>query len=422
MTIIVDPKAAGEAGPARTWLYRGWLNVVLAALAMTATLPGRTHGLGLITKRLTTDATLGVSEGLFSILNFWAIVIGSALCLPTGRLIDRVGVRIVTVGVAVLLGLAVIGMSAATGIVAFFLCLTLVRGLGQGALSVVSMAMIGKWFTRRLPVAMGLFAVLLAIGFVIANFAVGEPVQVYGWRMTWAGVGVFLLAVLAPLGALFVRSTPEALGSGPELSRQDNGSGADDATLGAALRSPAFWTFTLATSFFNLVWSAITLFNELILERQGFDHDTFLLVMGMLLVAGLPANLLCGWLATRWPMGRLLCIGMLVLGGALGAFPFLTSTLHMVLYGAALGASGGIITVVFFAVYGHAFGRRHLGAIQAAAQVVTVLASALGPVLLQAIAYGTESYALFFLAAAPLAAILGILVWLVRLPVTNGVA
>ena len=33
---------------------RGWVALVVAALAMVATLPGRTHGLGLITER--TDA------------------------------------------------------------------------------------------------------------------------------------------------------------------------------------------------------------------------------------------------------------------------------------------------------------------------------------------------------------------------------
>ena len=30
----------------------------------------------------------------------------------------------------------------------------------------VSMAMVGKWFTRRLPIAMAFFTVLLSIGFI----------------------------------------------------------------------------------------------------------------------------------------------------------------------------------------------------------------------------------------------------------------
>jgi MFS family permease len=418
MVTSVLPEVENSVAPqGRGRFYYGWINLLIAALAMTATLPGRTHGLGLITKDLTTDPTLDVGESLFSLLNFWAILLGSTFCLPIGRMIDRYGVRGVLVGVAAGLGLAVLGMSAATGVVGLFVTLTLVRGLGQGALSVVSMALIGKWFTRRLPMAMAVFTVLLAFGFLAGNFAVGEPAKFFGWRPTWAGVGLFLLVVLAPLGALFARSTPESIGLTVDAADATRtGQAALNLTLAAALRSPGFWAFTLATSFFNLTWSAITLFNESILEMQGFNKDTFLLVMGVLVVSGLPANLLCGWLAQRMPMGRLLCAGMLLLAGSLAVFPFLTTTLDVVLYGAALGVSGGIITVVFFAVYGVAFGRRHLGAIQAAVQVVTVFASALGPVLLQWSKNEAGSFAPFFYMMAPVAAVLGLAVLVVKLP------
>jgi MFS family permease len=384
---------------------------------MTATLPGRTHGLGLITQDLTNDPVLGVGQGIFSILNFWAVILGSALCLPVGRMIDRFGSRGVLVGVSVGLGLAVIGMSYATGVLVLFVTLTLVRGLGQGALSVVSMAMVGKWFTRRLPLAMAVFTVLLAIGFILANFAVGEPVQVYGWRSTWAGVGLFMLLVLAPLGWLFARNTPESMALRVDKAELDSQvKGLQDLPFATALRSTAFWAFTLATSWFNLTWAAITLFSESILKEQGFDRNTFLLTMAILVFSGLPANLLCGWLAQRWPMGRLLGIGMVLLAGSLGAFPHLTEPWHVLLYAALLGASGGIITVIFFSFYGHAFGRQYLGMIQAAAQVVTVFASALGPVLLQWSKLDAGSYAPFFYVSASLSVLLGTGAWIVKLP------
>src|SRR5262245_33717403 len=57
--------------PPRARFYYGWVMVALAAIAMTATLPGRTHGLGLITKKITDDPSLGVDETLFGKLNFW---------------------------------------------------------------------------------------------------------------------------------------------------------------------------------------------------------------------------------------------------------------------------------------------------------------------------------------------------------------
>src|SRR5262245_5386408 len=198
-----------ETRPAR--IYYGWVIVGVAALAMTATLPGRTHGLGLIAKPLTEDPLLGVSEGRFATLNFWAIILGSALCVPIGWLIDRFGVRAALTGVAALLGASVVWMSGAADVPVLFAAMLLVRGLGQGALSVVSMAMVGKWFTRRLGTAMGVYTVLMAIGFIASVVAVTKAVPAFGWRETWSAIGWFLVLGLAPIGWLIVRRTPESI-------------------------------------------------------------------------------------------------------------------------------------------------------------------------------------------------------------------
>src|SRR5215475_9276228 len=74
-----------------------------AAAAMVATLPGRTHGLGLVTEPLLAD--LGLGRVPFAALNFWATLVGSAFCLPVGWITDRLGVRIVLATVLVGLGL-----------------------------------------------------------------------------------------------------------------------------------------------------------------------------------------------------------------------------------------------------------------------------------------------------------------------------
>jgi MFS family permease len=417
-TLITETPAAR---PPRPWLpfYYGWVNVAVAAVAMSATLPGRTHGLGLITKPLTEDPTLGVGESLFNTLNFWAILLGAALCMPVGRMIDRFGARGVLVGVSLGLGVVVVFMSRATDTLVLFVTLTLVRGLGQGALSVISIALVGKWFTRRLGMAMGVYTVLLAIGFIATTLGAGAAVRESGWRSGWAGVGYCLVFGMAPLGLLLARSTPESVGLEPDaaLPHPEQGPRAAlDLPLLQALANPAFWAFTLASALFGMVWSAITLWNEKILAERGFDNKTFLIVIGVLTFAGLPANLFGGWLVGRWPMGRVLLIGMLFFAASLAAFPLLHSTTEVIWYAAALGISGGIITVIFFTVYGQTFGRTHLGVIQAVVQVVSVLASALGPVLLTTCKEGFGSYSPFFFTAAPLAVVLGVAAWLAPMP------
>jgi hypothetical protein len=58
-----------------------------------------------------------------------------------------------------------------------------------------------------------------------------------------------------------------------------------------------------------------------------------------------------------------------------------------------MGVAGGALTVVFFTVWRQAFGPAHLGQVQGAAQLLTVLASAAGPLVLAAGHRASGSYA-----------------------------
>ena len=83
---------AGEVGERRSLrlpFYYGWVNLVMAALAMTATFPGRTFGLAMINKSLQADLDIG--DIFHGSLNFWSMILGGALCWPVGRLLDRLG-------------------------------------------------------------------------------------------------------------------------------------------------------------------------------------------------------------------------------------------------------------------------------------------------------------------------------------------
>src|SRR5258708_4791186 len=91
-------------------LYYGWVIVLLSALAMLATLPGRTHGLGTITERLLQDPELHLDRLLFGKINFWATMLGAAFCLPCGKLLDRFGTRWTLTLVTFSLGLVVLAM------------------------------------------------------------------------------------------------------------------------------------------------------------------------------------------------------------------------------------------------------------------------------------------------------------------------
>jgi MFS family permease len=402
-------------GAVRWPFYYGWVSLALAALAMVGTLPGRTQGLGLVTEPLLRD--LSLDRVLFAKINLVATLLGSLFCLGVGRLIDRVGSRAVLTALALALGMVVLAMSGARGTAALLILITLTRGLGQSALSVASLALVGKWFTRRLSRAMGLYALLMSIGFMAAFPAVGAAVQKSGWRVAWAGVGLALL-VLAPLCALAVRSTPESIGvpvdggGGPV----EEAAGGEAATLAEALRTPAFWVFALAASVYGLVASGIALFNESILAERGFDPATYYRTLVVTALTALVGNFAGGAFASRGSMRHLLVAAMVLLAASLAALPYVRTQAHVMAYAVVMGLAGGFVIVVFFSFWGRAYGRTHLGRIQGAAQILTVLASAVGPLLLAECVARTGSYATAFQVLAVVVAGLGVAAARVTLP------
>jgi MFS family permease len=431
--MAVGQTLAAPAAPTQVSAYR-WVHVGVAALAMVLTLPGRTHGLGLFTEPLLRSLTLDRQS--YGFLNLWATLLGALFCLPCGWLLDRFGTRVVFVGCTTALGATVIAMSGwTTGAwavplaldlpawlggpirlvapVDLFLFLLLTRGLGQSALSVVSLALIGRSAGRQSGLPMGAYAFATSAGFLAAFAALGGYVKAHPdeWRAPWAAIGAGVL-VLGAVGGLLVRD--RLLAADPSRHVEDPTE--RSFTLGQALRSPAFCTFTLATSFYGLVVAGTSLYNESILNERGFDKSVFVNVTIVGIPVGLAANLLGGLLATRWPLGRLMALATGLFAAALASFPFVNSEPQVYAYATALAAAGGVITVCFFSVYRRAFGPARLGSIQGVAQLVTVLASAAGPLIFASTQARAGSYTPLFPVFAAVALGLALCTWFAGLP------
>jgi hypothetical protein len=188
-------------------------------------------------------------------------------------------------------------------------------------------------------------------------------------------------------------------------------------TLAEALRSRAFWIFAGATSIFNLAISGLGLFNEAVLAEVGFTaadyHQLFLPIMTLFTLVG---QGLCAWLTLRRPMPVLLGCSMFLYAAALGALPHIHTHLHLWMLGGMLGVTTGFITVIFFAVWAQAYGRAHLGRIQGAAQMLTVLASAVGPEVFERTRFAFGTYAPVLHAITVPVVLMGILAWRTKLP------
>lgn len=406
-------------------VFYGWLVVLTAAAAMVGTLPGRSQGLGLVTEPLLADfANAGLDRVRYAEINFWATLAGALGALGIGRLIDRAGARVVLVAVSLLLAVTVALMSQATSILALAITLAATRAIGQGALSVISIAMVGHWFKRRINAAMATYSIVLSVGFMLAFPLVGAAVQSWGWRRAWLWVAIALGAGLAPVAWLVVRRGPETIGLLPDgettTEQVASGTHTDDEVSGyrvsEALATGAFWVFGIGAALYGLVASGIGLFNESILAERGFNHDVYYQSLVVTAMTGLAGNFFGGWMTSKLSLTRLMAAALLVLAAGVAALPHLSSLTHVMTWAAAMGLGGGVMMVLFFSAWPRVFGRRHLGQIQGIAQALTVLASAVGPLLLAWCVSATGSYAAMFRTLSMVIAVTGLASLIVAVP------
>ena len=153
-----------------------------------------------------------------------------------------------------------------------------------------------------------------------------------------------------------------------------------------ALRTPAFWIFAVGAALYGLVASGIGLFNESILAERGFGPNVYYQTLVVTAMTGLAGNFIGGWLARFVPLNRLMAISLCDAGSRLARASARQHDRRWRWSGPSMmGLGGGLVMVLFFSVWPRVYGRRHLGRIQGVAQAMTVLASAVGPLLLAAV-------------------------------------
>ncbi|MDR0699570.1 MAG: MFS transporter [Tannerella sp.] len=414
-----------------------WIYIVVAAMCMAATFPGRTHGLGLITESILRD--LSLDRTVYAYYNLSATLIGALFCIPVGSMLDRSGCRKVLILVLIGLGISVLGMSATQNKPVFFILLLLTRGFGQSALSVASITLISKYFPKnKLGISMGIYSLLTSIFFMgifggmgivldhirpLAFSFAGIETVIPSWRVAWGSVGLALLFFCVPVVLLSLRrsgwvadetaeiiettevatetiDTIKTIESIDTIETENPAPGNPDVEYGIpfsqAIRTAAFWVFALSISFFGLVSAGIGLYNEDILSERGFDANMYHFLLLLPIPFGLMSNLGVGLLTRYINIKYVLALSLFFTGLVKFLFPFIETPEQVYAYTIVLAISGGGLSVLFFIAWADLFGKRDVGKIQGIAQMLSVCASAAGPVFFAYSKEWTNSYTLAF--------------------------
>jgi MFS transporter, OFA family, oxalate/formate antiporter len=351
-------------------------------------------------------------------------VLGAALAPFTGRLVDRVGSRLVLVvgGVAVALGCFY--LSLAHTLLGFYVAFTLARIADQGLVQIGTSASVGKWFFRRRGRAMGLLFFAVSAGVIILAPTVQLIIGLWGWRVAWMFLGALMFVLGVIPSALLVRRQPEDLGlpvdgigdvpdstdgDAPEEPAPPAGDQEEQWLLAEVVRTPAFWLILISLFIVSSGVSGIGLHLMPHLIQQGLSPGAAVGAISIMSTSGALGALLMGFLADR-VSPRLMMVLAYLLGAVSMLVLLVTDTMweayvFAVLQGLVMTGINTLAPILWASYYG----RTSLGSIYGLSRASQICGFAVGP-LAAGIAFDlTGSYSIAIVCFAGLA-MLGTLV------------
>jgi MFS family permease len=227
-------------------VFFGWY-VALAFSVMAFLSTGIRFAIGPFLKPMVAD--LDLDRGTFSLVIALGLLVYGAFQPFVGRLIDRLGARTLVVVGAVLMGASLVATGYVTKLWHLYLWFGIVSSVGLAATGpVVGSAVLSAWFARRRATALSLLGSASMAGMTLLVPATMWCVLTFGWRTTYVLFGVASVVLIVPLGLVFVRNTPEALGLTPDglPAAPSAGEAALERTdLADASRSLPFWQLSL---------------------------------------------------------------------------------------------------------------------------------------------------------------------------------
>lgn len=407
---------------ARTPVFYGWVIVAAGTLGVIMTTPGQTVGVSAFLDPIIRD--LGLSRSAVSSLYLVGTLLGALAMPPVGRALDRFGPRRMVTVVAALLALACAFMATVGSAWSLLIGFTLLRGLGQGALGLVSVHVVNLWFVRRRGLALG----LTGLGAALANGFFPPLIQgliaEHGWRGAYLLLGGLVALTILPVGAWLFRHQPERYGLWPDSRRPVGGDEAPEPalTLAEARRTPMFWLLVTSGVLLSALGTGLIFHHFSLLADAGVSREVAALVF--VPIAGVYAlsNLLSGVFIDRHSPKPLIPAMLVALTLALLGPLLIRDALTATLYGALLGLMQGVQSAVSSSAWGYYFGRANLGAIRGLAYTTSVAGTAFGPLLFALSRDWTGTYGPALLLGALLPLLLALLAWRVPAPGRPGPA
>jgi MFS family permease len=310
-----------------------------------------------------------------------------------GYLFDRLGARVLFPIGALCMGAGLMLCSTSESLAGLTVSYGILLGFSYAALGFIPhMAIVPRWFHQRRGLASAVSLAGVGLGSLGVAALSAELILRIGWRETlwWFGIGA--MVVLIPINLVFHRHSAERIGlvpDGPSTRPATRTAPVKDgATIGDAVRTPAFWLLSLAVTMTGVCTMTMVVHQTRLLVDMGYSLALASLIFGTLGVMRAIGGLIWGPLSDR--IGRATCVviicGISIVGLALlwltSLLPAESFALRIALlsgYVLTFGIGFNGMAPVYASSVSDKFAGRNLGTIFGLLDLGFGLGSAVGP-------------------------------------------
>lgn len=321
------------------------------------------------------------------------------LGILTGRLVDKIGPRIVMTGCGIFYGSGYMLMSQIQSVWQLYLFYGLIVAIGFSAIDVVTLSTIARWFSRRRGTMTGTIKVGAGVGLLLGPLTINWLILSYGWRTSYIIMGGVVLVFLVA-ASQFLKRDPSRIGLLPDGEKRiDIGKvSLEEAglSLQKASQTKQFWMLCVMCLFFGFCLQTVMIHSAPYAIDIGASPSTAARILSIIGGVSIAGRFIMGGASDKigYKWGYIICFAFFIIA-------FITIlTIHelwvLYLFAVVYGFGHGGLWVLLSPVLAELFGIASHGTIFGLVYFVITIGGTIGPILAGYLFDITGSYQIVF--------------------------
>ena len=336
--------------------------------------PGQTFCIGLFIASI--GGSLGLDPATIGALYLAGTMASAGTLMFVGQWIDHVRLVYFSAAVVVGLGLACLIMASATGPFVLFLAFYALRLTGQGLMTHVEATATARAFEAERGRALGITALGAPLSEIVFPPLAVAGIAAFGWRPTYAMMGVIAILVLLPFTQWLLSGIRRA--PPPRTSGQGAWRGLVAGLL-ILMRSRFVWAALPALAVLPFFSTAVMFHITAIAGAKGWPVALVAASFPASAIANVVGLFASGHIIDRISARKMFLWQSMPIIAAVAVLAAFSGEWTLPVAFALIGLGGGLSRPVITAMWAELFGLSVLGTIRSAVAMYMVFVSALAP-------------------------------------------